>query len=168
MRREILAGVLLRGAACRADAPPPTRFLNFDAASGAESLRSGWSSFERTAEGDTYVWAAGREARIVVQEAADRDLLIRFRCWPFWFQGAPAQTIGLALNGTDVETVRLDPDRRAYTVYVPRDLWRPGANELALAFAYAERPHDHGGSADERPLAVAFDWLEIVPPPRPR
>lgn len=166
MRRPILAGALLLGSACAADAPP-TRFLNFDAASGAESLGSGWSSFERTPEGDTYVWAASREARIVVQEAADRDLLVRFRCWPFWYQGAPTQTIAFAVNGTGVETVRLDPDRRAYTVYVPRELWRPGRNELALAFAYAERPLNHGGGRDDRTLAVAFDWLEIVPPPRP-
>ncbi len=164
MRRPILAGVLLLGAACRA-APPATRFLNFDSASGAGSLRSGWSSFERTPQGDTYVWASARDARVLVQEAADRDLLLRFRCWPYWFPGAPAQTLGIAVNGTEVETLRLDPDRNVYTVYVPREVWRPGANELAFAFAYAERPLDHGGGADDRTLAVAFDWLEIVPPP---
>jgi hypothetical protein len=167
MRRPILAGVLLLCAACGAP-PPPTRFLNFDAASGAESLGSGWSSFERTPQGDTYVWATARGVRIVVQQAADRDLLLRVRCWPFWFEGAPTQTMGVAVNGTEVETLRLDPDRHVYTVYVPRDVWRPGANELSFAFGYAERPQDHGGGADDRTLAVAFDWLEIVPPPRAR
>lgn len=165
MRWPWVASVLLLVCGC-ADKPAPSRFLNFDPASGAESLGSGWSSFERAPEGDTYVWAAARDARIVVHEAADRDLLVRFRCWPFWFAGAPTQTIGLTLNGTAVETLRLAPDRRVYTVYVPRELWRPGANEMGLAFAYAERPKDHGGGADDRTLAVAFDWLEIVPPPR--
>jgi hypothetical protein len=168
MRKPLLAGVFLLGVSCGAAVPPATRFLNFDAASDPDRLRSGWSSFERSPEGDTYAWAAGREARIVVQEAADRDLLLRFRCWPFWFPDAPAQTIGVAVNGLDVETLRLAPDRRVYTVYVPREAWRPGANEVAFAFAYAERPQDHGGGADDRTLAVAFDWLEIVPPLRPR
>lgn len=166
MRHAILVGAAMLATGCR-PAPPATRFLNFDAASGAGALRGGWSSFERTPEGDTYVWSAAREARIVVGAAAESDLLVRFRCWPFWFEGAPAQTIGLAVNGTDVETVRLAPDRRVYTVYVPRTVWRPGDNELTLAFAYAARPQDHGGGTDDRTLAVAFDWLEIVPPPRP-
>ena len=155
------------GAACR-PAPPATRFLNFDPASGVEALRSGWSSFERAPEGDTYVWSIAREARLVVQQDAQSDLLVRFRCWPFWFEGAPAQTIGVSLNGALVETVRLSPDRRVYAVYVPRELWRQGTNELTLAFAYAVRPQDHGAGGDDRTLAVAFDWLEIVPPPAPR
>jgi hypothetical protein len=167
MRRALLAGTLLLGAACR-PAPPPTRFLNFDPASGAEALREGWSSFERGADGSTYVWAAAREARIVTQQSADSDLLVVFLCWPFWYQGAPEQTIGLSVNGTVAETVRLSPDRRVYTVYVRRDLWRAGENELTFAFAYVARPLDHGKGADDRTLAAAFDWLEIVPPPRPR
>jgi hypothetical protein len=167
MRRAILAGLLSVGAACR---PPvaPTRFLNFDPASGADALRTGWSSFERTPEGDTYVWAVAKDASLAVEEAADGDRLVRFRCWPFWFEGAPDQTVALAINGTAVETVRLIPDRREYAVYVSRELWRRGGNELTFAFAYADRPRDHGGGGDDRTLAVAFDWLEIVPPPRLR
>lgn len=154
-------------AACR-PAPPPTRFLNFDPASGADALGAGWSSFERTPEGDTFVWSVAREVRIAVREASDSDRLVRFRCWPYWYEGAPAQTAALAVNGAEVETVRLSPDRGVYSVYVPRTLWRAGANDLAFTFAYAERPRDHGGGEDDRALAVAFDWLEIVPPPRPR
>lgn len=165
MRRAILAGAVLASVCCRAPVVP-TRFLNFDPASGGDALKGGWSSFERTPEGDTYVWAIAKEARLSVREPADGDRLVRFRCWPFWFEGAPAQTVGLAVNGTAVETVRLVPDRREYAVYVPRELWRPGANELAFAFAYADRPRDHGGGGDDRTLAVAFDWLEIVAPPR--
>jgi hypothetical protein len=166
MRRAWTAAGLCLTFACRAP-PPATRFVNFDPASGPDAMSSGWSSFERTPEGDTFVWTTGREARLVLREAADGDRLLRFRCWPFWYEGAPAQKIALALNGTAVETVRLAPDRRVYTVYVPREMWRRGANELALAFAYAERPRDHGGG-DDRTLAVAFDWLEVVPPPRAR
>jgi hypothetical protein len=165
--RTLAAVVLFAGLACR-PSPAPTRFLNFDAASGPEALRTGWSSFESAPEGDTYVWADAREARLEVRSGADSDQVIRFRCWPFWFEGAPAQTALLRLNGTAVETVRLAPDRRAYTVYVPRELWREGSNDLTFAFAYAERPSDHAAGQDTRTLAVAFDWLEIVPPPRPR
>jgi hypothetical protein len=167
MRHAFLALGLSLGAACR-PAPPATRFLNFDPASGADALRAGWSSFERLPEGDTYVWAAAPVATAVVREAADRDLLVRFRCWPFWFAGAPVQTVALAVNGTDVESVALAADRHAYTLYVPRELWRRGENEHCATFAYTARPSDHGGGTDDRGLAVAFDWLEIVPPPRLR
>lgn len=167
MTRALVVAGLIAGLACR-EAPPPTRFLNFDAASGPEALRTGWSSFERGPEGDTYVWADRREARLEVRSGADSDQLIRVRCWPFWFEGAPAQTVRFALNGTTLETVRLAPDRRAYSIYVPRELWRKGPNDLTLSFAYAERPSDHAVGQDTRSLAVAFDWLEIVPPPRPR
>lgn len=166
MRGALVTVLLMLGTACR-PAHPTTRFLNFDPASGADLLRDGWSSFERGADGSTYVWAVAPQARLVAWPSADSDLLVVFLCWPFWFEGA-TQTVELSVNGTPVQTVSLLPDRRVYTVYVPRERWRPGENEIAFAFGYTARPRDHGQGADDRTLAVAFDWLEIVPPPRPR
>jgi hypothetical protein len=166
MGRAWTAAGLCLTLACRAPAAA-TRFVNFDPASGSEAMLTGWSSFERSPEGDTFAWTIAREARLVLRDAADGDRLVRFRCWPYWYEGAPVQTVALTLNGAAVETVRLASDRRVYTAYVPRELWRRGGNDLALAFAYAERPSAHGGG-DDRTLAVAFDWLEVVAPPRAR
>lgn len=150
-------------AACRR--VEETRSLNFDPETAAGSLGSGWDGFEKADSGDTFVWAHGKEARLVLQSRGDGDRLVRLRCWPFGFPGGPAQTLTLFLNDRKLETLTLAGEARVYAVRTPRAAWTRGANELKLVFAYAESPKDRvPGSEDGRTLAAAFDWLEILPP----
>jgi hypothetical protein len=156
----------LASGACRH--PEETRSLNFDPETTAGALGSGWDGFEKTDSGDTFVWAHGKEARVVVQSRADGDRLLRFRCWPFAYPGGPGQTLTLSVNDRRFETVPLSAEARVYAIQTPKAAWRRGANELTFAFAYAETPKGRvPGAGDERTLAAAFDWLEILPPAPP-
>jgi hypothetical protein len=142
-----------------------TRSLNFDPETTAGALGPGWDGFEKTDSGDTFVWAHGKEARIAVQSRADGERLVRFRCWPFGFPGGPGQTLTFSVNGRKIDTLMLSGEPRVYAIPTPRDAWTRGTNELTFAFAYAESPKDRvPGAIDERTLAAAFDWLEILSP----
>ena len=142
-----------------------TRSLNFDPETTAGALGPGWDAFEKTESGDTFVWAHGREARLVVQSRADGDRLVRFRCWPFGFSGGPAQTLTLFVNERSIDTITLGGEPRVYAMPTPKTAWKRGVNELKFVFAYAESPKDRmPGATDERTLSAGFDWLEILPP----
>lgn len=149
--------------ACRT--PEETRSLNFDPETTTGALGAGWDGFEKTELGDTFVWAHGREARVSIVSRADGDRLVRFRCWPFLFTGAPPQTLTLFVNDQKTDVLTLGGEPRVYAIAVPRALWKRGQNELKFVFAYAESPKDRvSGATDERTLSAAFDWLEILRP----
>jgi len=163
-----LAASLLLTSACRS--PEETRSLNFDPETMTGALGAGWDGFEKTELGDTFIWSHGKEARLNVASRGDGDRLLRFRCWPFGFPGAPPQTLTLYVNEKKTDTLTLGGEPRVYAVAIPRTFWKKGANELKFAFAYAESPKDRiPGADDERTLSAAFDWLEILrPQPSPK
>ncbi len=163
----IAACLVLSLAAC-SKGPEATRFLNFDAESSTGALVAGWSGFEKLPTGDTFVWANARQATIRIFAAEKGDRLLRFRCWPFGWPGSPGQVVTVTLNETRIDSVPLKAEPRVYSVAIPAAAWKVGPNELRLDFTYAEAPRDRiPGLTDERTLAVAFDWLEIVPPVPP-
>jgi hypothetical protein len=164
----ILAASLCLAGACRS--PEETRSFNFDPETTLGALGAGWDGFEKTGLGDTFVWAHGKEARLTVTSRGDGDRLVRFRCWPFNFPGAPPQTLTLYVNEKKTDALTLGGEPRVYAVAVPRAFWKKGANELKFVFGYAESPKDRvAGADDERTLSAAFDWLEILrPQPLPK
>ena len=153
----------LLAAACGRPAPE-TRFLNFDAESSTGALTTGWSGFEKTGEGDTFVWAQARVATVTVSAGSAADRLVRFRAWPFGWDGAPPQTVTISVNDVRLETITLPGGQRVYTVSSPGPAWKRGLNVLKLEFAWAESPKDRvPGATDARTLAAGFDWIEILP-----
>jgi hypothetical protein len=141
-----------------------TRSLNFDPETTAGALGPGWDGFEKTDSGDTFVWAHAQEARVLVQSRADGDRLVRFRCWPFAYAGGPGQTLTFWVNDRKIETLALVGEPRVYAIQTPKIAWKRGGNELLFVFAYAASPKNRvAGADDERTLAAAFDWLEILP-----
>ena len=144
--------------------PADTRFLNFDAEGSTGALTSGWSGFEKTESGDTFVWAQAREAKLGLLASGVAERLVRFRAWPFRYAGAPPQTVTISVNGVKLPTVTLGEGPRVYSVTSPGSAWKPGLNVLSFEFAYAEAPKDREpGNADARTLAAAFDWIEVLP-----
>jgi hypothetical protein len=141
-----------------------TGFLNLDPESSTGALASGWSGFEKTEPGDTFVWAQARDVTARVFAGGPGERLVRFRAWPFLWEGAPPQTVTVSVNGVRLETLTLWPGPRVYAVTSPGPAWKEGENTLTFSFGYAEAPKDRvPGAADTRTLAAAFDWIEIVP-----
>ena len=156
------AGLLFLLVGCRPI--EETRHLNFDAETSSSNLTSGWSGFEKTGENDSFVWAQAKAASVTVSSRAKGDQLLRFRCWPFRFPGAPVQAATIFVNGSRVESINLAEGARVYSFTTPEALWKPGPNEIRFEFSYAAAPKDRvPGSSDQRTLSTAFDWLEIVP-----
>ncbi len=141
-----------------------TRFLNFDPESSPAALASGWSGFEKTSTGDTFAWAQAREARVKVEARGSEDRLVRFRVWPFRWEGAPPQTVTVLVNDVRLETLTLVDGPQVLSVTSPGPAWKRGENFLTFELGYAEAPKDRiPGAGDSRTLAAAFDWVEIVP-----
>jgi hypothetical protein len=165
MRRAHLAGLALALAAAACSRPEPrTLFLNFDAESSSGALTSGWSGYEKTASGDTFVWAQARETTLTVTVDGPADRLIRFRAWPFGWEGAPGQTVTVWVNDVRLETLTVWAGARVYTTASPGPAWKSGVNVLRFEFGWAEAPKDRVPDvADTRTLAAAFDWIEILP-----
>ena len=159
----VLLALALAAGGCGRPAPE-TRFLNFDPESSSGALTSGWSGFESSAAGDTFVWAQAREATVTVSVDGPADRLVRFRLWPFGWAGAPPQTVAVWVNDVRLEAVTVQGGPRVYSAASPGPAWKRGANALRFEFAWAEAPKDRiPGSGDSRTLAAAFDWIEILP-----
>ena len=162
-RVPLLAAALVL-ASCRRPVEE-TRFLNFDPETSAGNLASGWSGFEKTTEGDTFVWAQARTAVLRVASRGDGDRLVRFRAWPYRYAGAPPQIVTLFVNDAQVESSAMGDGPHVYAFLAPKAAFRQGPNELRFELTYAEAPKDReAGGGDARTLAAAFDWLELVPP----
>lgn len=153
---------------------PEAMFLNFDPLSTPRELTRGWSSFERTGAGDTYVWAQARAASVTLRAGGPADRIIRFRAWPFRYEGAPPQRVTVVLNDVTLGTFPLPDGPTVVETPSPAAAWKDGKNVLTFDFAYAEAPKDRlAGANDGRTLAAGFDWLEVLPvpaeagPPRP-
>lgn len=163
LRAASVLALALAAAACR-HPEPRTLFFNFDAEGSSRALTSGWSGYEKTASGDTFVWAQAREAALAVTADGPADRLIRFRAWPFGWEGAPPQTVTVWVNDVRLETLTVWEGPRVYATASPGPAWKGGVNVLRFEFGWAEAPKDRiPGAADTRTLAAAFDWIEILP-----
>ena len=166
-RAALLAVATTLAGGCARPPLDETRLLNFDDESSAGRLVSGWSGFEKTPEGDTFVWAQARAAAVRVASRADDDRILRVRAWPYRYSGAPAQSLTLFVNDARVESAPMGDGARVYTFLAPKAAFREGENEVRLEFTYAEAPRDReSGAGDVRTLAAAVDWLEVLPPRR--
>lgn len=162
--RIVLLAAALAAAGCRR--AEETRILNFDPETTAGHLVSGWSGWEKTPEGDSFVWAEAREAKVRVTSAGGSDRVIRFRASSFVYAGSPEQTVTFFVNGTRVDAAGLYREPHVVSFVVPKALWKKGENELKFEFLWTASPKDRiPGASDPRTLAAAFDWIEILPPP---
>lgn len=152
---------LLRAAGLAREPSGETVRLDFDAAGTARSLARGWSSFEKDPGGTTFVWAMGYEAHLSLWCERPRPRLLRIRLRPCHVPGRQ-QTLAAFINGEPLGEVRLDDGFQDVRLLTDTAHWRVGENLLTLRFAYAVSPADvDPGAADTRPLAVAFDCLEV-------
>lgn len=138
------------------------RRLEFNRLCAEQLLVLGWSGWERTSQGEDFVWAVGRTAVLALPGDAGSPQVIRMRVWPM-LDNAGRQTITASLNERQVATVDLQPGPQIVTFEPGPDLWVAGENLLRLDFAHCRAPHDTDSSnGDTRPLAVAFNWLELA------
>jgi len=125
------------------------------------ALTSGWADAEGSAE-SSFRWAVGRRATLAFPRTARRDRVIRFRAYPITSAALPEQTVRISVNGVQAGELALAPEWRDYAVEGSAARWIDGMNEIVFDFARATAPAAlDPTSADQRELAVMFDWIAV-------
>jgi hypothetical protein len=136
--------------------------LEFDRKTTKHALLVGWSGFERTGNGESYVWAVGHEASLILICCHPRKQQLSIRLWPYpGMKGEPQRIRGL-LNGQELGVAELKSGPQIIRVATRGRHWRKGNNLLVLQFLHAIAPSEvQNESTDKRLLTAAFDWLEL-------
>ncbi|MGB5816163.1 MAG: sulfatase [Thermoanaerobaculia bacterium] len=128
----------------------------------AGHLLAGWSWNEISTDGTTFVWGVGEESELTFFASRRRPLTMRVRCVPFEAPGLERQQIQVMLNRQTVSALELDPGWQEYEIQLPGDAIQPGRNRLTFQYGHSQSPSATGTSDDDRPLAVAWDWVRFA------
>ena len=150
--------------ACSKPPEATQRAIDFDGETASIRVRSGWSGSERTSDGASFCWAEGREAILSTAGVVPQPYRVSIRAWSFNYAEAPPQHLTLFVNDTRVAEIAVSSAPTEHSFETPWSVWASQENVLRFKFSRADAPRDRvAGSADARPLAVAFDWVRVVP-----
>lgn len=165
-RPAILPALICAALGCGRVEPPVEQRIEFQEGPTAGALRQGWSGFEKTADGTTFVWAEGTESSLGLGKAASAPHRIRLRAWSFAWAGAGPQVLTVFVNDNRVGERTISPEPSEYSLATPWSVWKENENVVRFRFSRAEPPSLRiPGAADARPLAAAFDWVGFLPQP---
>ena len=148
-------------------------FIDFGTPTARPHLRSGWSTDEGSGNA-SWVWSLGREFVLEFFLHEPRELPVTFRCFPFQFPGSPPQRISIAVNGVDLQTVRLLDGSKPYQIILPAVALKTGKNQLQFRYAYSRAAIAvMPDSVGQRILSVGWNYLGFPagnepPAPQPR
>jgi hypothetical protein len=146
----------------RARSGSETVRLDLGSDSALPALVSGWGPRARSGHTE-FQWGQGERSELRFGVAEPRDLELALRAWPLAFEGAPAQSVAVDANGTPVGTLELPQGANTHRILLPADALVPGENRLGLRYGWSRAPREViPGSAERRPLAVAWDSLRVV------
>ncbi len=112
-------------------------------AAGAEPyLGQGWDvRADETPYNATASWATGTDADLYLPLDGSRDAALRLAIAPLTYDGAPAQSVSISVNGVPVlRDHALAPGWQMVEAVVPASAARRGPNRVRLAFAWAASP----------------------------
>ncbi len=123
------------------DLPSPFR-VDIGAAGAAPHLGQGWDvRIDETPYSATANWATGPVADLYLPLAESRDATLRLAVAPLSYDGAPAQTVAISVNGQPILPAQaLAPGWQTVEVRVPAAATRRGPNRVRLQFAWAASP----------------------------
>jgi len=135
--------------------------VEFGSPSALPLLGEGWSFGETAPDGNTFRWAVGDRASFQFTSSFAGSRLAWIECQPHRFPGAPAQALGITLNGRELPPLHLRDGRSRYPLELSLV---EGENNMEIRFRYARAPRDTvEDSQDRRPLAVAFYRFDVPP-----
>jgi hypothetical protein len=146
--------------------PDPLR-IDFGDWSAAAYRGEGWNEDEDIFAA-TANWAIAEEAQIFFPVRGGGDRRLSMQVAPFVYPGAPPQTLTFSLNGrrldvpVDGTPAELAEGWQVVEAILPEDNLQQGLNTLNVHFDHAVSPASVlEGVTDDRPLAVAVDWVTI-------
>ena len=147
-----------------ADLRIPTNAIDFGTPEARTHLNDGWSINERWGNKETFVWSLGRSSSLTIKRYSLASTNLRFRCRPFLPSEAreSAQSVQVTINDAPLTTVPLQGDFQVYDVLVPANVFEVGINEISFQYTSTRGTSiDLPVQADNRDIAVAWDWLKI-------
>jgi hypothetical protein len=146
----------------RSEFAPETWLIDLGLPDFRTHLVAGWSGDEWWGgQQFSFVWGIGSSSVIRLNRYGTADVRLRFRCAPNEPPDKGGQTIATILNGVPIATTQLRPGFAIYELAVPASRLRAGENIVEFRYRYSGRPV-FAGTTDARPLAVAWDWIEIL------
>jgi hypothetical protein len=134
----------------------------YDADAPAEG-EAGLSPTEGNPWTASFRWSTEPVATLRLPAAPHGAATVRLRAWGV-ADGAHAQKVVVAINGSTAGVVELGAFPAVAVVSVPFELLRPGGQVLTLAVRHRVVPaHTRPGSTDERTLGLAIDWVALDP-----
>ncbi|HEV7764495.1 MAG TPA: glycosyltransferase family 39 protein [Thermoanaerobaculia bacterium] len=118
---------------------------------------SGWAGVEHSGD-ETFRWAIGRRASVVLPTRERRERTIRFHAYPHL-----PQTMRVSLNDHEIAAIPLAREWRDYSVVAPAAVWNDGLNTLTFHFEIAAAP----SPTDRRKLAASFESISLDDESRP-
>lgn len=105
-------------------------------------LGQGWDlNLEEKPYNATATWAIGTAADLYLPAGQPAAARLRLEIAPLSYEGSPAQTISIGVNGTPVATDRiLSSGWQQVDIVVPSSAIRRGPNLVRLAFGWAKSP----------------------------
>ncbi len=135
--------------------------LDLGQAAARRHLIAGWSADEEDADG-TFVWSLGPRSSFTFFATAATGVTLDLRCKPLVFEGAPDQTVSIALGGEPLAKIRMQHELDRYRVRVPAERIASGQNRVDLEFGYHRQPRTViAGAEDARDLAVRCYEIEL-------
>ena len=125
-------------------------------------VNDGWSTPEGSGRDIPFVWSLGKKSALRFFLSEARDIKMAFVCAPLRFPGSPTQHVMVAVNGQQIQPVRLDPGFQEYEVILPHRAVVPGENLLEFRYSYARAPREVTKSTDTRRLAVRWNHIRFV------
>ena len=147
--------------------PAPIRMkevfkIDFGTPSAQASLSHGWTSNRIwPGQGFAFNWVDGMRSSIAVKFAAQRDLRLIIRAYPYRPRGFVCQRALVAVNGINAGRIFFEQDWQNYALMISRDVLRRGENRIDLSFAYSDNANWHGLNAAHQELSVAFRTLQL-------
>jgi hypothetical protein len=119
---------------------------------------TGWYGLEGRAP-DHFRWADS-DAVMLVRSAARAEVVVGLQAAPA-AAPAPEITVGLRVNGIELDSRVMREGRTDYAWRVPAGVWLAGTNELWWHTSRAVRPADTGGP-DKRSLALRVTGITVA------
>ena len=138
-----------------ADTEAEQPVLDLGTKEARDRLVSGWGHDERT-EQITFVWGIGDQSELRWYLSRPMDVAMFLRGLPYT-EGNRTQKVTVVVNDQPVGEITLAKDLRGYVLQVHRASFVAGWNRIVLRYAF----HRDSDSAGTRPVAVAWDFIEL-------
>jgi len=142
--------------------PPADVRVEFWRTAAEPYLWYGWSVNEAI-----YRWADGREATVVFSVDQIEDAELKIKMAPLIIAGKiEQQRVSILLNDHTLDSLLLRDERpQEYSYKLPKELLQRN-NIIKFLMPDAKTPRSMGVNRDERTLALAVFWLEVITPGR--